>query len=60
MIGQVRRKGERKEVWKDGRGREEVRGRERGNEQERVVAEECHKGRLEPTNLNDTLQVRTY
>jgi len=21
---------------------------------------ECHKGRLEPTNLNDTLQVRTY
>ena len=20
----------------------------------------CHKGRLEPTNLNDTLQVRTY
>ena len=21
---------------------------------------DCHKGRLEPTNLNDTLQVRTY
>jgi len=37
----VRRRGGRKEVWKDGRGREEVRGRERGNWQERkeVVAE---------------------
>jgi len=24
------------------------------------VLKQCHKGRLEPTNLDDTLQVRTY
>jgi len=26
----------------------------------RVTFETCHKGRLEPTNLDDNLQVRTY
>jgi len=25
-----------------------------------TVLPACHKGRLEPTNLDDTLQVRTY